>query len=170
MSRTGYGVWLRHYPAGALTADAFEVVEVPLTEPGPGQVLVRNSWTSVDPGLRLRLRPDAPAGYFAAFPLGQAMDGIMAVGEVVESRPDGFSSHGVAERGVGPGDGGGGCSATPGRGPRLRGGPLQAARRRPSVDRSHHQCRRRPRARPDAMGPPLTYHAALSTRKLLLRR
>jgi NADPH-dependent curcumin reductase CurA len=55
-------------------------------------VLVRNSWSSVDPGLRLRLRPEAPAGYFAAFPLGQAMDGIMAVGEVVESRPDGFSS------------------------------------------------------------------------------
>ena len=59
--------------------------------PGAGQVLVRNTWTSVDPGLRLRLRPDAPAGYFVAFPLGAAMDGIMAVGEVVESRADGFA-------------------------------------------------------------------------------
>jgi NADPH-dependent curcumin reductase CurA len=91
MSRTGREVRVRRYPAGAVTADDFEVVEVPVADPGPGQVLVRNTWTSVDPGLRLRLRPDAPAGYFAAFPLGQAMDGIMAVGEVVESRADGFS-------------------------------------------------------------------------------
>ena len=52
---------------------------------------MRNTWTSVDPGLRLRLRPDAPAGYFVAFPLGRAMDGVMAVGEVVESRADGFA-------------------------------------------------------------------------------
>ena len=33
----------------------------------------------------------APAGYFAAFPLETAMDGIMTVGEVVESRADGFA-------------------------------------------------------------------------------
>jgi NADPH-dependent curcumin reductase CurA len=45
----------------------------------------------VDPGLRLRLRPDDPAGSFAAFQLRQAMDGIMAVGEVVESRAEGFA-------------------------------------------------------------------------------
>ena len=82
---------VRRYPAGAVAADDFEVVEVPVPEPGPGQVLVRNTWTSVDPGLRLRLRHDAPAGYFQAFALGQAMDGIMAVGEVVESRADGFA-------------------------------------------------------------------------------
>jgi NADPH-dependent curcumin reductase CurA len=72
--------------------DDFEVVEVPVPEPGPGQVLVRNTWTSVDPGLRLRMRADAPAGYFASFPLGRAMDGIMAVGEVVESRAEGFTA------------------------------------------------------------------------------
>jgi NADPH-dependent curcumin reductase CurA len=91
MTRVGQEVWARRYPAGRVRADDFEVVEVSVPDPGPGQVLVRNTWTSVDPGLRLRLRPDAPAGYFVAFPLGQAMDGIMAVGEVVESRADGFS-------------------------------------------------------------------------------
>jgi NADPH-dependent curcumin reductase CurA len=31
---------------------------VPVREPGPGEVLVRNTWTSVDPGLRLRLAND----------------------------------------------------------------------------------------------------------------
>ena len=88
MSRTGREVRVRCYPAGAVSVDDFEVVEVPVPDPGPGQVLVRNTWTSVDPGLRLR--PDAPAGYFTAFPLGRAMDGIMAVGEVLASRADGF--------------------------------------------------------------------------------
>ena len=91
MSRTGREVRVRRYPAGAVSVDDFEVVDVPVPDPGPGKVLVRNTWTSVDPGLRLRLRPDAPAGYFTAFPLGRAMDGIMAVGEVVASRADGFA-------------------------------------------------------------------------------
>jgi len=91
MNRAGREVRVRRYPAGAVTPDDFEVVEVRVADPDRGQVLVRNTWTSVDPGLRLRLRPDAPAGYFAAFPLGQAMDGIMAVGEVVESRAEGFA-------------------------------------------------------------------------------
>jgi NADPH-dependent curcumin reductase CurA len=68
------------------------VVEVPVREPRPGEVLVRNTWTSVDPGLRLRLRPRGPAGYFPAFPLDAAMDGIMTVGEIVESRADGFAA------------------------------------------------------------------------------
>jgi NADPH-dependent curcumin reductase CurA len=91
MTRVGREVWVRRYPAGAVADDDFDVVRVPVPDPGPGQVLVRNTWTSVDPGLRLRLRNEAPAGYFQAFALGQAMDGIMAVGEVVESRADGFA-------------------------------------------------------------------------------
>jgi NADPH-dependent curcumin reductase CurA len=66
------------------------VVEVDVPEPGPGEVLVRNTFTSVDPALRLRLRERAPEGYFAAFPLDAPMDGIMTAGEVVASRADGF--------------------------------------------------------------------------------
>lgn len=88
---TGREIRVRRYPDGAVSADDFDVVEVPVPVPGPGQVLVRNTWTSVDPGLRLRLRPHAPAGYFTSFPLGRPMDGIMAVGEVVASRADGFA-------------------------------------------------------------------------------
>lgn len=41
-------------------------------------------------GQEIRVRR-YPAGYFEAFPLGQAMDGILAVGEVVASRVAGFS-------------------------------------------------------------------------------
>ncbi|MBM7518506.1 NADP-dependent oxidoreductase [Nocardioides nitrophenolicus] len=82
------------YPTGPVGPEQFVVAQVDL--PGPdelavGEVLVRNTWTSVDPGLRLRLRAAAPDGYFAAFPLGEAMDGILTVGEVVASRADGFA-------------------------------------------------------------------------------
>ena len=80
------------YPDGELRASDFRIAEVPVREPRPGEVLVRNAWTSVDPGLRLRLAESGPAGYFAAFPLRSAMDGIMTVGEVVESRSDEFSA------------------------------------------------------------------------------
>lgn len=91
MTRTGREIRVRRHPTGAVAVDDFEVVEVQVPDPGHGQVLVRNRWTSVDPGLRLRLRPDAPAGYFTSFPLGHAMDGVMAVGEVVASCADGFA-------------------------------------------------------------------------------
>jgi hypothetical protein len=77
-------------PAGAVGREYFEVVTTDLPDVGPGQVLVRNTWTSVDPGLRLRLRADAPAGYFAAFGVGEPMDGIFTVGVVEESQAEGF--------------------------------------------------------------------------------
>ena len=52
---------------------------------------MRTLYTSVDPALRLRMRRSSPQGYFNSFPLGAPMDGIMCVGEVVESRADGFA-------------------------------------------------------------------------------
>ena len=87
---SGREVQLAAYPDGEPRTSDFRIVDVPVREPGPGEVLVRNTWTSVDPGLRLRLAERAPAGYFAAFGLRSAMDGIMTVGEVIESRADGF--------------------------------------------------------------------------------
>ncbi|QYJ03595.1 NADP-dependent oxidoreductase [Nocardioides panacisoli] len=84
-------IQVQDHPSGVVGPEHFRQVEVDLPDPGPGQVLVRNTWTSVDPGLRLRLRRHAPAGYFTAFPLGQPMDGILTVGEVVASRAEGFA-------------------------------------------------------------------------------
>ena len=52
---------------------------------------MRNTFTSVDPGMRLRLRESGPAGYFNSFALNAPMDDIWAVGEVIESRADGFA-------------------------------------------------------------------------------
>jgi NADPH-dependent curcumin reductase CurA len=91
MSARGREVWPISYPRGALQPADFRVVEVAVPRPGPGEVLVRNTWTSVDAALRLRLREQVPPGYFPAFPLGRPMDGVMTVGEVVESRADGYA-------------------------------------------------------------------------------
>jgi NADPH-dependent curcumin reductase CurA len=88
---TGRELHLVRYPTGEVHESDFRVVEVDVDEPGDGQVLVRNTWTSVDAAHRLRLREEAPPGYFAAFALGRAMDGIATVGEVVASRADGFA-------------------------------------------------------------------------------
>ena len=84
-------IQLTAYPDGEIRADDFRVVEVDTPAPAPGEVLVRNLWTSVDPGMRLRLAEAGPAGYFAPFPLDAPLNGIMTVGEVVEARIDGFA-------------------------------------------------------------------------------
>src|SRR4051794_5591758 len=91
MSRSGREVHLVEYPHGEVLPSPFRVVEVQVPEPGPGEVLVRNTFTSVDPGMRLRLSERGPAGYFEPFPLDRALDGIMTVGEVIASRADGFT-------------------------------------------------------------------------------
>jgi hypothetical protein len=87
---TGRQVQLTAYPSGAVLPSDFRMVEVEVRGPEPGEVLVRNTWTSVDAGLRLRLREKGPEGYFVAFPLDAPMEGIMTVGEIVESRAEGF--------------------------------------------------------------------------------
>ena len=92
MPLSGREIQLRSYPQGPLAADHFEVVEVTVPDPEPGEVLVRNTWTSVDAGIRLRLAPSAPAGYFPAFALHAPLDGIMAVGEILKSRAAGFAA------------------------------------------------------------------------------
>jgi NADPH-dependent curcumin reductase CurA len=86
VGRTSREIQLVEYPQGDVRASHFRVVAAQLPDPGPGEVLVRNTFTSVDPGMRLRLRANAPLGYFQSFPLRAPMDGIMTVGGVVESR------------------------------------------------------------------------------------
>jgi NADPH-dependent curcumin reductase CurA len=90
LPRTGRELRPSSYPRGEVRRSDFQLVEVEVPDPGPGEVLVRNMWTSVDPALRIRLREKAPEGYFPAFPLGEPMHGIITIGEVVDSRADGF--------------------------------------------------------------------------------
>jgi NADPH-dependent curcumin reductase CurA len=56
-------VHLVSYPADEVRPVDFQVVSVEVPEPEPGEVLVRNTWMSIDPGLRLRLQAKSPDGY-----------------------------------------------------------------------------------------------------------
>ena len=90
MHRTSRQIELASYPDGTIQAEHFTLSTVPLADLEPGEVLVQNNFTSVDPALCLRLREFAPKGYFQSFALGAPLDGVATVGEVVESRADGF--------------------------------------------------------------------------------
>jgi NADPH-dependent curcumin reductase CurA len=76
---------LRRRPHGWPVPDDVGLVETDEPTPGPGEVLVRNHYLSVDPYMRGRMN-DAKS-YAAPYELGVPMYGG-AVGEVVESRDD----------------------------------------------------------------------------------
>ena len=81
--RSGREVQLIARPVGEPKPADFLVAESPVAEPGPGQVLVRNDWMSVDPYMRGRMN-DAES-YVPPFRLGAPMDGG-ALGTVIASR------------------------------------------------------------------------------------
>ncbi|MCW2771858.1 MAG: yfmJ [Nocardioides sp.] len=75
-------------PSGSPTPDDFKAVDTELSDPGPGEVLVRNTFISVDPYMRGRMND--VKSYVPPFALDAAMDGG-AVGEVVASGSDRFA-------------------------------------------------------------------------------
>lgn len=75
-------------PTGWPTHDNFDLVDVPLPQPREGQVLVRNTYMSVDPYMRGRMND--VRSYVPPYELGRALDGG-AVGEVVASDAAGLS-------------------------------------------------------------------------------
>jgi len=74
-------------PPGMPTRENFRVVEKDLGYPGPGEVLVRNLFLSVDPYMRGRMRDRK--SYVAPFGLERTMTGG-AVGQIVESQVPGL--------------------------------------------------------------------------------
>ena len=85
MSETSREIRLASRPVGEPTAANFSVADVPVGEPGPGQVLVRNTWLSVDPYMRGRMND--VKSYVPPFQIGAPLQGA-AVGEVVASNAD----------------------------------------------------------------------------------
>jgi NADPH-dependent curcumin reductase CurA len=69
-------------PDGEPKPSDFRLAGVELADPGPGQLLVRNTWMSVDPYMRGRMN-DARS-YVAPFQLGAPLEGH-AIGEVLAS-------------------------------------------------------------------------------------
>lgn len=81
--RTTREIQLAARPDGVPTAANFALVERVVPELAPDQILVRNTWMSVDPYMRGRM--DDKESYIPPFQLGEALEGS-AVGEVIESR------------------------------------------------------------------------------------
>jgi len=82
-------VLLASRPQGAITPENFRIAEAPVAAPGPGEVLVRNEWLSLDPYMRGRMS-DAKS-YAKSVEIGEVMVG-QTVGEVVESRDERFKA------------------------------------------------------------------------------
>jgi NADPH-dependent curcumin reductase CurA len=79
---------LKSRPDGLPTADNFELKDITPPPLGEGMIRVRNHWLSVDPYMRGRMNDSK--SYVPPFELGQPMEGG-AVGEVVESKAEGFA-------------------------------------------------------------------------------
>ncbi len=82
MAEVSREIHLRRRPQGMPVADDFELIEKPIPSVGPGQILIRNVWMTVDPYMRGRMMDRE--SYVPPFQLGEALDGG-SVGQVVAS-------------------------------------------------------------------------------------
>ncbi|MER6911003.1 NADP-dependent oxidoreductase [Streptomyces sp. NPDC000594] len=85
---TGRAWHLVARPHGWPKAEDVALREVPVTEPAPGSVLVRNRYFSVDPYMRGRMND--VKSYIPPFRLDRPMEGS-AVGEVIASAAEGIA-------------------------------------------------------------------------------
>lgn len=109
MPLTAHAITLAARPKGQPQLSDFAPVTRELGDPGPGQVLVRIKWLSLDPYMRGRM--DDAKSYAAPVPLGGVMGGE-AVGEVLISGspafkpgdtvigPFGWCDHALADAGT----------------------------------------------------------------------
>jgi NADPH-dependent curcumin reductase CurA len=81
-------VTLAERPVGFPTEESFALVESPVPEPGPGEVLVRVLWASVDPYQRSRM--SSARSYAKPVEVGEVMT-AQAAGVVVESNDSRFA-------------------------------------------------------------------------------
>jgi NADPH-dependent curcumin reductase len=82
MTETAERIVLASRPVGEPTLDNFRLEELPIPQPGPGHMLLRTLWLSLDPYMRGRMS-DAPS-YAKPVGIGDVMEGG-TVSEVVAS-------------------------------------------------------------------------------------
>jgi NADPH-dependent curcumin reductase len=80
---TNTQVLLASRPEGWVTEENFRIVEKPVAKPGPGEILVKNHYLSLDPYMRGRMS-DAKS-YAKSVEIGEVMVGG-TVGEVIETQ------------------------------------------------------------------------------------
>jgi NADPH-dependent curcumin reductase CurA len=88
MAESARRIVLASRPVGEPKPSDFRLEEFAVPEPGPGQVLLRTLWLSLDPYMRGRMS-DAPS-YAAPVEIGQVMEG-RAVSDVLVSHVDGIN-------------------------------------------------------------------------------
>ncbi|MFT8245941.1 NADP-dependent oxidoreductase [Roseomonas sp. BN140053] len=81
-------VLLARRPAGEPVPEDFRLAEAPVPVPGPGEVLVRNRFLSLDPYMRGRM--NEAKSYAPPVAIGAVMGG-RCVGQVVSSAVEGFA-------------------------------------------------------------------------------
>src|SRR5437868_9026422 len=87
MPETARRIVLASRPVGEPKASDFRLEEFPVPQPGPGQLLLRTKWLSLDPYMRGRMS-DAPS-YAKPVGIDEVMEGG-TVNEVVASNNDSF--------------------------------------------------------------------------------
>lgn len=90
---TRRAVVLKRRPRGEPDEADFELQEDDVPSPGPGEVVTRTIWLSIDPYMRGRLREEQT--YAVAIQIGEVMTGE-TVGEVIASAHPGFAVGDIA--------------------------------------------------------------------------
>src|SRR5579871_6220602 len=85
---------LTGYPKGMPSLENWTMASESVPDPGPGQILVKAKWLSVDPYMRGRMSPGA--NYTKGVGLGEVMQGG-GVGEVVASNHPAWKPGDIAE-------------------------------------------------------------------------
>src|SRR4051795_3812100 len=91
-------VVLASRPSGEPTLDNFRLVEADVPRPGPGQMLLRTIYLSLDPYMRGRM--NAGPSYAKPVEVGEVMEG-RSVCEVVESNLPGYEPGDLVFAGAG---------------------------------------------------------------------
>ncbi|SCG63536.1 NADP-dependent oxidoreductase [Micromonospora inositola] len=95
---TNREIHLASRPQGWPTAENFRLVSTEVPTPGPGQIVVRNQFMSVDPYMRGRMND--VKSYVPPFQLDAPLDGG-AIGEVVASEAEGIKPGDTVLHGLG---------------------------------------------------------------------
>lgn len=84
---TNRTVVLKSHPGSSLEAENLGIIDAPMPEIGDGEVLTRNIYASLDPGVRMAL--GAATAYAAALDINMPL-GTLVIGEVIESRNNSY--------------------------------------------------------------------------------
>ena len=88
MAEKNHQVLLKSRPVGWVSEENFDYVAAEMPVPGPGEILVKNKFMSLDPYMRGRMNEGK--SYVAPFEIGKVLQ-AGAVGEVIESHNDKFA-------------------------------------------------------------------------------